>query len=71
MCALSDMQESYTGKGLYPGEAYAPNTPSLIEAAAMVPAAEGAVLIKLANALSGAPQVLAEPSLNLNTASSK
>lgn len=55
------MQESYTGKGLYPGEAYAPNTPSLIEAAAMVPAAEGAALIKIANALSGAPQVLAGP----------
>ena len=53
------MQESYTGQGLYPGEAYAPNVPSLIEAAAKAPAPEGAALLKLANqfAPGGAPEV--------------
>ena len=53
------MQESFRGKGLYPGEAYAPSIPSLIEAAAMTPAPEGAYLLKLANAHSpgGAPEV--------------
>lgn len=53
------MQETYTGKGLFPGEAYAPNAPSLVEAAAKAPAPEGAYLLKLANeyAPGGAPQV--------------
>ena len=53
------VQETYTGRGLFPGEAYAPNVPSLIEAAAMAPAPEGAYLLKLANqfAPGGAPTV--------------
>jgi hypothetical protein len=31
------LQESFTGQGLYPGEAYAPNAPALVEAAAKAP----------------------------------
>ena len=57
------VQEAYSGKGLYPGEAYAPNVPALVEAAAKAPAPEGAYLLKLAEQIApaGAPQVLTFP----------
>ncbi len=57
------VQEAYSGKGLFPGEAYAPNVPALIEDAAKAPAPLGAALIKLAEqvAPAGAPQVLIHP----------
>ena len=53
------LQESLTGKGLYFGEAYAPNAGALVDAAAHASAPEGAYLIKEANniAPAGAPQV--------------
>ena len=53
------LQESLTGKGLYFGEAYAPNAGALVDAAAHAPAPEGAYLIKEANniAPAGVPQV--------------
>ena len=62
-CFAWHAQESYKGQGLYPGEAYAPNVPSLIEAAAIVPAPEGAYLVKIANQIApeGAPQVHSLP----------
>ena len=53
------LQESLTGKGLYFGEAYAPNAGALVDAAARAPAPEGAYLIKEANSIApaGVPQV--------------
>ena len=53
------LQESLTGKGLYYGEAYAPNAPALVEEASHAPAPEGAYLIKQADniAPAGVPQV--------------
>ena len=53
------LQETLSGKGLYTGEAYAPNAPALVDAAARAPAPEGAYLIKEAFniAPAGVPEV--------------
>lgn len=50
-------QEAVTGRGLYPGEAYAPNVPSLVDLAAKAPAPEAAYLIKEANSMAPVPAV--------------